>query len=251
MILKSTLDMTITWSHFKKSFDWITLCGILFLISPITNANIIDDTHGVGAGSFELGIFVNGSGSTPFFVNAGYMGLAPGATTITGWTVGGPGDGIDWLIDGPGNVFTFNANDGIHSVDLQHLTASSISTVIPTVTGGVYELSFFAASVVSYDNTGTVSAGSLINQSFTVAGPYSTTFENQTFQQFSYSFSAIDTLTTIQFTGTDPISAQLQYGPVIDSVSVTLTNAVPLPPTMFLFGSGILALAGVIRRKKQ
>jgi hypothetical protein len=181
----------------KKLLAGLIAGMFLYCTTLVANANIIDDTYGVGAGSFELGNFVNGSGSTPYYPNAGYMGLAPGDTTITGWTVGGPGDGVDWLIDEPGNVFTFNANDGIHSVDLQHLTASSISTVIPTVIGGVYELSFFAASVETYDNTGTVSAGSLTNQSFTVLGPYSASFENQTFQQFLFSFTAVDTSTTI------------------------------------------------------
>ena len=178
----------------KKLLAELIAGMFLFGTALVANANIIDDTHGVGAGSFELGNFVNGSGSYLYYPNAGYMGLVPGDTTITGWTVGGPGDGIDWLIDGPDNVFTFNANDGIHSVDLQHLTASSISTVIPTVTGEVYELSFFASSVETYDNTGTVSAGSLTDQLFTVLGPYNS-IEDQIFNAGLFMVGELETIT--------------------------------------------------------
>jgi hypothetical protein len=229
------------------------IVGVSLLLSTLyANANIIDDTHGIGSGSFELGDFVNGSGSTPFSNIAGYMGLLPGSTAITGWTVGGPGDGVDWLTDEAGNNFIFNAHEGIHSVDLQHLTGSSIFTEIPTITGLFYELSFFAASVQGFDNTGTVSAGSLTGQSFTA--PYSTTFQDQLFQQFSFSFSAIDTVTKIQFSGFDSINAQLQYGPVIDSVAVTLTNSsqpVPEPTTIFLIGTALIGLVASSATRKN
>ncbi len=51
--------------------------------------NIIDSTYGTGSGSFENGKFVNNG--------ADYMGLTPSSTAILGWTVGGPGNGVDWL----------------------------------------------------------------------------------------------------------------------------------------------------------
>ena len=80
---------------------------LLFLALP-AYTNIVDSTYGAGAGSFELGNFVNNGFD--------YMHLAPGDTTITGWTVGGPGDGVDWITT-PG----YGADTEICPVDLQHL----------------------------------------------------------------------------------------------------------------------------------
>ena len=68
----------------KKWSLFLGVVLLLFLALP-AYANIIDSTYGAGAGSFELGTFVNN--------RFDFMPLAPGATTITGWTVGGPGDG--------------------------------------------------------------------------------------------------------------------------------------------------------------
>ena len=217
----------------KKRSLLLGLVFLLFLALP-AYANIIDSTYGAGAGSFELGVFVN-NGSD-------YMVLAPGATTITGWTIGGPGDGVDWL-----TTPTFRADTGIHAVDLQHLTGSSIATVIPTVDGYIYNLTFGAAAWSTYPaRTGIVSAGSLVNQPFTAVDSSSPSV--QTFTPFAFLFTATGPTTTIQFTGTGPNST---YGPAIDSVSVELAVPVPLPPTVLLLGSGLLGLAGWRRLRKS
>src|SRR5437899_2235293 len=120
----------------------LALAAFLTLGGIAHAGNLIDLTYGVGAGSFELGPFVNGGGGGG---GVDFMALAPGSTTITGWTVGGPGDGVDW-ITGP----TYGADTGNFALDLQHTTASSISTVIPTLNGAVYQLLFRAASVTGW-----------------------------------------------------------------------------------------------------
>jgi len=176
--------------------------------------NIIDATYGIGAGGFELGAFVNGGGN-PNGAGSGYMGLLPGDnTSIQGWTVGGPGDGVDWLL-----TSAYRADAGLHAVDLQHFTASSVSTVVPTVVGNTYRLSFSAAAVSGRSNTGSVSAGSLVNQAF--SAPFSASYTGQTFTPFSFLFSATDTSTIIRFAATGP---NTYYGPVIDSVSVVAVS---------------------------
>jgi len=180
-----------------------------FIITP-SIPNIIDATYGMGAGSFELGNFINGGG-IPYGNGTGYMGVAPGdSTTITGWTVDGPGDGIDWL-----TAPYASADSSFLSVDLQHATPSSIFTKISTVVGKSYLLSFSAAAVSGYTNTGVVSAGTLSNQPFTAT--FSSSWVNQAFTPFTFLFTATEPATTIRFSATGPTT---YYGPVIDSVSV-------------------------------
>lgn len=192
-------------------------------------ANIIDDTYGTGAGSFELGTYAGGA----------FVSLAPGDTTITGWTVGGPGDGVDWLSEP-----SFNASQGVHSIDLENTVASSISTVIATVIGQTYRLTFDAAAVAPLQQSGTVSAGSLINQAF--APTYSGAFATQTYQAYVFDFQAIATSTTLTFAASGTCCTGALYGPVIDNVSVVEVTA---PSAFAVFGLCLAGL-GFARRKR-
>lgn len=229
----------------------ITLGAALFAMCGATsftaNANLIDDVYGIGAGSFELGAFVNGGGDIPYGHGIGYMSLAVGNTTITGWTVGGPGDGVDWI------TTPMNADTGIYAVDLQHSTYSSISTVIPTVIGSVYELSFSAAAPVGSINTGVVSAGSLVSQAF--AAPFSSGYTTQVFTPFSFLFTATGSSTPITFQSTASNAAA--YGPAIDSVSVewisgpTPTASVPEPSSLALLGIGVIGFGMKAARRQR
>ena len=227
----------------KKGSLFLGVVLLLFLALP-AYANIIDSTHGAGAGSFELGTFVNNSGIYNF------MNLPKGSTTITGWTVGGPGDGVDWL-----TTPNWGADTGIHSLDLQGSVIgsvlgqnySSIATVIPTVAGHVYNLTFDAAANADplyQANAGIVSAGSLVNQSFTAA--FSADFATQTFTPFAFWFTATGPTTIIEFTATLPGAI---YGPVIDSVSVVPTAPAPVPPTVWLLSAGLGCLPLYRQRK--
>lgn len=83
----------------------------------------------------------------------------PNRDPAAGWLNLG---GVDWLDDS-----FYSTDTGHRAVDLNHTGPSSISTVIPTVAGNVYDLSLRAATVLSYGDIGAVSAGSLVNQSFT------------------------------------------------------------------------------------
>ena len=206
--------------------------------------NIIDTTYGAGAGSFELGRFTPlGTGSNNF------QSLLAGATSLTGWTIGGVG--IDWI-----STPFYGARDGIHAVDLGYYTggAGSVSTSIATVTGATYNLAFSAAAVAGlpiYTNAGHVSAGSLAQQAFAPAFSAANNFTNQQYTDYSYNFTALSGVTTIVFSADVPGTG---YGPVIDKVSaslVSLPSAVPEPATwtMMLVGFGIVG--GAMRKRSM
>jgi Protein of unknown function (DUF642) len=203
---------------------------VLTCISASAAVNLIDFTHGTGAGSFELGAYSQNSGNS-----FNYMRLATTSTSIMGWTVGGV-DGVDWMTS-PSNA----AQNGSFSVDLagpsfvNRQSVGSISTVIPTLIGIQYILSFYA---YGGDETliGNVMAGNLA-QNFTATVNSNAAIPNYNF--YEYYFTALDTSTTITFSSVDSQG----YGPVIDNVVV-----VPEP------SSAMLSLVGVsllLRRNRS
>ncbi len=193
--------------------------------------NIIDATYGAGAGSFELGDFVrNGSPGH-------HMHLDTNSTTIIGWTVGGtPGIGIDW-VQMPDNA----PSNGTYSIDLSGVSTSfaigSVSTTIPTVAGVEYLISFDSYGGVE-TLPGTLTAGNL-SQTFNAPGNPDPSIAN--FQNFQYSFTALDSATTITFSAT---SLSYGFGPVIDNVIVTVPE-----PSSLLFGS--LTIVGLSFKRKR
>lgn len=209
-----------------------TALALLFACSgsSLAAVNIIDQTHGAGAGSFELGAYSQNSGNS-----FNYMRLNTNSTTITGWTVGGI-DGVDWLTF-PSNV----AQSGSYSVDLagpsfvNRQSEGAISTTIPTAIGMEYMISFYAYGG-DEDHIGNVMAGSL-NQNFTATVNSNATIPD--FDYFEYSFTALSTSTTITFSSVDSWG----YGPVIDNVVV----AVPEPTSALL---GLLGLGLLMRRSR-
>jgi hypothetical protein len=209
--------------------------SLLAILLPATTTciaatNIIDATHGAGAGSFELGTYSENSGN--------YMRLGMNSTTIVGWTVGGP-DGIDWL-SAPSNP----AAEGAHAIDLagvSHAMASSsgsISTTIPTVVGIDYLVSFVAYRLGSDPVTGRLTAGNL-DQGF--LAPSISDPSNPTYTAFQYAFTAQGSSTTLTFATTTSGG----FGPVIDSVVV---EAIPEPTTPVGFGLGLVGCALLRRR---
>lgn len=197
---------------------------------PLTaSANIIDTTYGTGAGSFELGVHSGGA----------FDHIVPSSTTITGWTVGGPGDGVDWL-----TAPFYAIDDGLRAVDLQHLTAASISTVISTEVGHTYQLSFSAAATVGAQNSGTVSAGSLVSEMFDSG--FSSGILSLTYQVFVFEFSAIGTSTTVTFAADATLDG---FGPVIDTVSVVEVASIPEPDIMLIFAFGLAGLGYASSRR--
>lgn len=210
----------------------LALAAALLCASAGATTNLIDQTYGAGTGSFELGIFVpRGTGLSNF------QSLLGGATTLTGWQIGGVG--VDWLA-----TPAYAAADGLHAVDLGYFTAGagSVSATLPTQVGSTYALDFKAAAVPglpAYTNTGTVSAGSLAGASFTVPFSAANAFGAQVYVPESFNFVATSASTVVTIAAAAPGTG---YGPVIDQVSVTLLSAVPEPATwaLWMLGGGLL-----------
>lgn len=215
------------------STRFATLASLALAASQAGAApNLIDQTHGAGAGSFEVGAFVpRGAGLNNF------QSLLAGSTAITGWQIGSVG--VDWL-----GAPDYAAADGLHAVDLGYfdVAGGSISVTLPTQVGATYALDFKATAVPgfpSYTNTGTVSAGSLVGAGFTVPFSAANAFGAQVYFPQSFSFVATGASTVVTIAAA---VAGTSYGPVIDQVSVTLLSAVPEPGTWALWalGGGLL-----------
>jgi hypothetical protein len=211
----------------KTKESYSVALAVLFACSDpsLAAVNIIDQTYGVGAGSFELGAYSQNSGNAD-----NYMRLTNGSTTITGWTVGGP-DGIDWM-----STPSHSGYDGIHSIDLSgasyFASIGSVTTIIPTAVGVAYDISFVAYIYGPDPVTGVVTAGNL-NQEFSPGSTLDTI--NPPWTAFQYSFVALSNSTDITFITYNGGG----FGPVIDNVVV----AIPEPSSALLcvvFGLGLL-----------
>ncbi len=197
----------------KTTYCALKLIAVIIgsLAASSTQASIIDETFGVGAGSFELGSFVA--------TQTDLMRLSSGATTITGWTVGGVG-GVDWLDKPSHNAF------GNMSLDLSGLGGDgSISTSIPTSIGTEYHISFGAYGG-AFNQGGLLTAGTL-NQPFIAPGTSNTT--TAVFTNYGFDFTATASTTTITFQSVTSDG----FGPIIDNVSV-----VPEPSSALLLTCG-------------
>jgi Protein of unknown function (DUF642) len=206
----------------------LALAATLLCTSASAATNLIDQTYGAGAGSFELGVFVPGGSGL-----GNFQSLLAGAATLTGWQIGGVG--VDWLST-PG----YASADGLHAVDLGYLEAGagSVSVTLPTQIGATYALDFKAAAVPgnpAYTNTGTVTAGSLVGAGFTVPFSAPNDFGGQVYVTKSFSFVATGASTVVTIAAA---VAGTAYGPVIDQVSVTLLSAVPEPGSLALWMLG-------------
>lgn len=211
----------------------IFLIATLLILGHKANCqNLIDQTYGAGAGSFELGSF-SATGTDSMF-------LTVGATNITGWIVGtspygSSGTGVDWIQEP-----SYNAADGTRSVDLQGVNASSISTSFSTVEGASYEL-VLSVSTVGASGWGLWSAGDhtawwKFGAMTSGSNPATQTFVDQTF-----SFTATSTTTTLTL-ASDGTGG---YGPVIDNVRV---HAVPEPASFVLLIGGAVTAVCFRRR---
>jgi choice-of-anchor C domain-containing protein len=210
----------------------VLLCGLIvsFWSLGVANADLFQN------GSFES------PGSSAAFVTMGFNN-----TSITGWRVSN--SNIDY-------VSYWTDSDGTMAIDLNGTSAGGIEQTFDTIPNQWYEVLFDMAgnpanqSQIEYNlKTMVVSASNNpeSSYSFNTTGH---TSSNMGWTTFSYVFQAYDTTTTLSFLSTSE-AGQLAVGPALDNVRVTpISSPVPLPPTMLLFGSGLLGLVCLRRFRK-
>ncbi len=156
---------------------------------------------------------------------------------FTGWTTGGNFE-FSSVTSGAYYVYT-GAQDGtFYGVFGPVSTPGTLSQAFTDNAGEQYTLSFWLAAVGDDPSSFSASfdGNTLISQSDPNTGG--------NWQQFTF---------TVTGTGHDTVSFGFQDDPAyiaLDNVSVTPnTGSAPEPSSFLLMGSGVLGLAGVIRRK--
>ncbi len=200
-------------------------------------ANIIDDTYGVGVGSFEI----------PGYIGPLFLTLNNGSNYITGWTVNY--SNIDLVPD-----TIWNPSLGANSIDMNGTPGGpgGIQTVIPTTVGTTYRVTFDIAAFTAPDNMtnpktmdvtadGTTSSFSLSTSTF-FGTPFSTPL-SVNWQSRTLEFIASTTSSTISFKSTTATDGSAM---LLDNVVV---QAVPEPTASLLMLGGAAVLN--LRRRRM
>jgi hypothetical protein len=217
----------------RSILTWKLILGVLILV--------------FAASAARANSIVNGSFETPLVPNGSFTNFLTGSTTITGWTVVGPEVSIvstNYASFG----FTFPAQDGKQWLDLTGDVSNAVEGVkqtFATTPGTTYNLSYFVGNQVDpggpWGTTSTVDVlvnGTLIQTATNSMGAGGTV---QVWEQFTTSFLATSSSTTLEFLNEDP-PADNSNG--LDNVVVTPGSVVstPEPSTLLLLLAAVCAL---------
>lgn len=206
-------------------------------------------------GSFESPIVPLSSQCGPYSGCIGYTNAIAGQDNIGGWTVIGKNAATDPAAvlllgsnyvepdNNSGNTLFFHAYDGSQAVDLtgegNQGLVNGIKQQVSTTAGLTYGLSFFLGhqfgAAQGYTNGPASIAVYLDGNLAAIFQNQNDTFEDVTWQRFSYTFTAASDQTVVAFLNNTPLGNNYAG---LDDVQL---QRVPEPSSMMLLGSGLLA----------
>jgi choice-of-anchor C domain-containing protein len=187
-------------------------------------------------GSFELGTYPGGA----------FAELGAGATNISGWSIGG--GGVDWI----GSYW--QPADGARSLDLNRLSAGSVSQTFSTVAGQKYNVSFYLSGNPDGGpalKTIQIAVNGILQEISYTTG--ANTRENMIWVPVSFSFFADSTTETLTFlSATTGFSGNAgfpgAFGPALDNAAV---SAVPELSTWAMMLLGFAGIGFLAYRRTQ
>jgi Protein of unknown function (DUF642) len=241
-VASSSERRTTVWPGSTNSFRRKMIWRIFFAVSSLIFAASAASANDIANGSFE----------TPLVPVGGFTNFLSGSTGITGWTVVGPEASI---VSGSyaSLGFTFPAEDGTQWLDLTGDGTNAVEGVkqtFATTPGTTYDLSYFVGNQVNpggiWGTTSTVNVwvdGALIQTATNTLGTGGTT---QVWEQFTTSFLAASSSTTLEFLNGDPANDNSNG---LDNVVVTPGAVVsaPEPSTLLLLVLAAVCAIGCYR----
>jgi choice-of-anchor C domain-containing protein len=203
------------------------LLSVLFVSVPMVYANTT-----IKNGSFEIGPTVNGD----------FTEVGNGSTAIQDWTVLG---GIDYI------KTYYKASIGSYSLDLDASPSwGGVQQTLSTTPNQQYKVTFALSGnfVYNYQKLLQVSAGNTTNI-YTVSMPLDWSRDNMGWVDKTFIFTASSSSTDLKFLSIKNGQSDNGYcGPALDNVRI---SSVPLPPTVLLFGTGLIGMGLVGFRKRM
>ena len=188
-----------------------------------------------------LALAFSGTCSAGLITNGGFE-----TGDFTGWTITQPGYGAIF-------VSSAAAYQGSYGVEIYRPVAwgvvGGITQTVATVPGQTYILSYWMRmdtellfEAIWGPQPCTYATQGQNPDCAVVPGSYLLYSNNPNWTFYTFTVTATSTLTDLTLAGRSDF-----HTVYFDQVS--LTNAVPEPGTLIMFGSGILGLAGILRRK--
>lgn len=208
-------------------------------------------------------LIANGDFETPIVSPTGFTDFPVGSAAIPGWTVFGPPGTVVSVVGGSFSQLgvTFPARNGVQWLDLTGNGSNApegVQQTVSTVAGGQYQLSFYLGNTTGggiFGSTSTVDV--LVNGAVAFTDTNSSINPTSlTWQQFTHTFTATGSSTTIGFRNADPAADNSN---ALDNV-VLITAGGPVTPTSdiptlsewaVMLLMGVLAWLGVTRLRHR